>query len=195
MKKVLLTLVVLAMVTSAALAEDPKETTIIGVGVTMNKIAADLGDVVHSGIGFSIANNPADTGFMGMTTIAIPLYIIADGTMLDSTGLITDTILGFGKRNEFVIFKSKPDARGIVSVGAGLHVNFLSVFDPTGLLYFLNAGPGLMLITGNTGGRFRASIGFHYDFLNYAYGNVFGEDIDIDVTGNIGASVQMGIAL
>ena len=198
MKRIFFIVLVLVVLATTSFAEESKKknySSIYGLGFTFNKISDDTGEVVHAGIGFSMTTMPNDKGFFGVTSLTIPLYIIADGTFLNSSGLLTDTMFGYGKTFKFVPIKSKPENKGIISLAAGIHGNFLTVYDQTGVLWFLNAGPGVAMASGNTGGSFRSTITFHYDILNYGAGNVFGEGVEFDPNNNIGATIQMGISL
>ncbi len=191
-KSHILIITILLINTLFLTAEQKKYTTVIGASATVNKISLDDVDIIPFNVGVSLLVVPEDHGFLGLTSITIPVYAIADGLFTKPSGITTDLILGYGKTFKFDVFNL---TQGIISIGGGLHSNFMVFIEQSAVTSFVNLGPGIMLTTGNSSSRIRASLEFHYDFFSYTFGNLGGQEFSGSMDSNFGGSVLFGFSI
>lgn len=191
LKKGFLCMIFLFSFSQLVMAQEKKYHSIVGAGVMMSYGFNNSNSlIVPMGAGATYTVLPREQGFFGVTSIAFPFYLNINRTPLQSMGIISNNIYGYAKT--FNIDFSFNNSTGYITLGAGLHFDFMTFADSSGSIQLINLGPGLVLSTGNSTSRMHSIIGLYYDFFNYIIGQSASESISGDLVGNVGMIIGLG---
>jgi len=194
MKKfVILAVIYILFFSTLINGEQKKGSFTFGPVVSVNKLLNADDQMTPIGVGLSIAYIPANHGFSGIVSLSYPLYIMVDEYAKASSGLVNDSVLGYGKT--FEIDFSFLSSTFYLSLSGGLHYNLTFLIDQSDTVGFFNAGPGLFVTAGSAASRFRVLLEIHYDFLNTSWGDALSLYFSGPAKHNVGGTLMLGIKL